>query len=265
MSSLAPAFNAPLETSDRGNTGIPVFNQDQTTQSLSLTLTRDLDTVTLDGNAVRDEYFFDVIGGDGAKIPIGSILEFGADSVFMRARVLDVDTDRIELDTQINHTYLDGATVAVKSDNLRVNGTDTPVVFDISPEEGQVGDFTRIIVLMEGTVDMDSGTFGTLAALRRGLVMRTVEENGDYTNIMNFKTNGELISECFDNNFLPNNGQGIRMFVARLTWAGASKHGVVQRADGALAEKYEAVVQDDLTGVTFTKLSLILQGHEVQQ
>jgi len=205
-----------------------------------------------------------VAAGEGTKITIGNLIEIGAASIFIQARVLGIATDTIEIESPMNHVFLDGANVSIKSDDLLIDGSVTPQVFSLSPETAQIGDITRIVLRMEATADMDSGTFGPIAALTNGVVIRIKRQTGDFVNIINFKTNGDFVAECYDNQFLPNNGQGMRLLVARMTWAGQERHGVVQRLDGALNEELQVVIQDDLTGVTFTSFTLIAQGHEIQ-
>lgn len=257
-------LQASFETSARGGTALGVFVQDQTTQSLDLVFAQDIDTTMLDGDTVKESRFFDVAAGGGALISIGNIIEIGSSSTFIQARVKAIVTDTIEIFSPMNSVYIDGSTVAIKSDNVRVDGSVTPQIFEISPEANQVGDFTRFILRMEGTVPMDSGTFGPLPALENGVILRYKKSDGDFNNLLNFKTNGDFIAHCFDHDFLPNNGNNVRQFVARLSYGGQSKHGVVQRADGTLLEELQIVIQDDLTDISFTTFSIFGQGHEVQ-
>lgn len=257
-------FSASFETSAVGNTALGVFVQDQTTQSLDLLFLQDIDDTTLDGASVRDSRFFDVAAGGGALITAGNIIEIGTASIFIQARVLGIATDRIEIDSPMTSVFPDGTTVFIKTDDLKVDGSSTPQVFQISPETNQIGDITRIILKMEGSAPMDSGTFGPLPALTIGVLIRFKRANGDFTNLINFKTNGKFISKCFDHAFLPNNGNGVRLFVARLSYGGQDKFGVVQRLDGRIGDQLQAVIQDDLTGATLLDFELAGQGHEVQ-
>jgi len=255
----------PIETSARGDVAIPVFVQDQTTQSLDLLFTQDVDTSELDVDTVKDSRFFDVVAGEGVKFSINDIIEIGSGSQFIQARVKAIIVDSIEIFSPMNSVYPAGTTIVIKNDNLRVDGSTIPQIFEISPEISQIGDITRLILRMEGTAPMDSGTFGTLPAVTNGVVLRRKKPDGDFNNLLNFKTNGDFVAHCFDHNFLPNNGQGIRLLVARLSYGGQERHGVVQRLDGTLLEELQVVIQDDLTGATFTNFTLFAQGHEVQQ
>lgn len=250
-----------FETSDRGNTAVKTFIQDQTSQSLDLPFTQDVVTTTLDGSPTRGSRFFDVVSA--ASIAAGHIIEIGDASAFIQARVLGIVSNTLEIDSPMTRAFAGGSNVVVKTDNLLVDGSVTPQVFAVSPEPPQNGDITRVIVRMEASTVMDSGTFGPVPALTNGCVVRVKLQNGDFRNIINFKSNGEFISHCFDNEFLPNNGNNIRLVTERLTWAGQSKHGVTQRVDGARGEELQIVIQDDLTDLTFLTFSIANQGHEV--
>ena len=120
----------------------------------------------------------------------------------------------------------------------------------------------RIILEIRDDSDMDFTTFGGIAPLLNGCVLRVKNPDGSFKNLFNFKDNGDIIKQGFDHSFLPNNGQGDRGFTARITWGGQSKHGVVIRLEGSLGEELQLVIQDDLRGLS--RFHLTAQGHEIQ-
>lgn len=262
-----------FETSERGNTAQKVYIQDQTTDSLDVPFLKTKFQTTLEVIATVGSRFITVPTGIGTSFTanitnadgVGDIVELANGETFMQARVIGIVDDVIELEDQVNHAYVADTVVLVSSDNLLIDGSITPQIFSILPLPTQSGDLTRIILRMEATADQDSGTFGPLDALRVGVQVRKKRSNGDFKNIINFKTNGEFVAKCFDNNFLPNNGNNVRLFVARLTWAGVSKHGVVQRLEGELGEELQVVISDNLTGASFIRFTLAVQGHELQE
>jgi hypothetical protein len=251
----------PIETSDRGNAGVPVFLQDQTTELLGVPFLFDRGSFVLDGSTVRDTSEFDAVAGHG--ISVGEILEFANQSTFMQARVLIVLADHITIDTPFNHVYTGGDTMVRSSDDLQVDGSVTSQIFTIKPLPGQVGDFTRVILVIESGSAMDYTKFGSITALLNGCVLRVKRENGDYRNIFNWKTNGEFIEHSFDSLFENKSGGGGFGFVGRSTFAGQSKRGVAIRLDGDLGEELQVIVQDNLT-IGLTKLKMVGQGHELQ-
>jgi len=145
---------------------------------------------------------------------------------------------------------------------MNVDGSVTPVVFSVLPFSAQSGDMVRMIVEMRDTSPMDFETYGGLPALTNGCVIRVKNGDGTYRNLYNFKSNGDIIEQCFDHDFFLNNGGNVRGFTARLTWGGTSKHGVVIRLDGSLGEALEFIVQDDLSELT--RMHWTAQGSEIQ-
>ena len=262
MARMAPAYGAPIETSDRGNTGVKTFTQDQTSESLEVPLLTGRGAFVLDGNTVRDTRFFDAVAGHG--ILVGEILEFSDSDTFMQARVLSLPTtNNIKIDTPFNHSYADGISMIRSSDDMRVDGSTIPVVFSILPQVGQAGDMTRYILSIESIANsMDFTEFGSISALDNGCVLRIRRANGDFRNLFNFKTNGEFIEKSFDHAFQTKTGGGGSGFVARSSYAGPEKRGVAIRIDGALGEELQCVIQDKLD-VGLLKFHIGAQGHEL--
>lgn len=262
QSSSQVGLTVPIETSNRGTVGVPIFDQDQTTEALDIPFLLDRGSFILDGDTVRNSNSFDVEVGHG--IVVGEIIELSDSSSFMQARVLTVTVNNILIDTPINHVYLSGGSGTRSTDDMRVDGSITPQIFSILPLIGQAGDMTRVILTIESTAAMDFTKFGDQAALTNGCVLRVKRQNGDYRNQINFKTNGEFIEKCHDFKVLPRAGSGGHGIVFRLTYAGKDKHGVSVRVEGDLDEAWELVIQDDLTG-GLLKVRLSAGGHELQE
>jgi hypothetical protein len=251
-----------IETSNRGSSGVAIFVQDQTTEALNVPMLSDRGTFTTDGATTRDSRFFDAVAGHG--IVVGEIIELGSSTTFMQARAIGIVTNQIEIDSPINSVYISGTVGIRSSDDLRIDGSITPQVFSILPLAGQAGDMVRVIFEIESTTSMDFSSFGDIAALTNGCVLRVKREGGDFRNLFNWKTNGELIERAFDHTFQSKTGGGLHGFVSRITFGGQDKHGVVIRIDGTLGEALEVVIQDDLTAASLSKIRLIAQGHELQ-
>lgn len=251
----------PIEVSDRGGTGVAVYLQDQTTESLDVHFINDRGTFTVASDTTIDSRVFTATAGH--NIVVGEVVEFANTTTFMQAEVLAVDTNTITLDTPFNHAYSTSDTMNRGSIDMQVDGSTTPVVFAVTPLSHQSGDITRVIFTIESTSAMDYTTFGSIAALTNGCVLRVKRSNGDYRNIVTFKSNGDYIEHSFDNLFQEKVGGGGYGFVGRSSFGGQSNRGVVIRLDGALNESLELVVQDDLsTGLT--KLNMVAQGSELQ-
>jgi hypothetical protein len=257
----------PVTVSDRNVEGAAVFVQDQTSPILTVPFLIGRAFVTLAVDTVLDSRDITLTGGHGTLV--GEVMEL-ADTValkFMQSTVVAVNTNVITLDQPVNRVYLAAGPTIVQrsSEDLLVDGSSTPQVFSILPLPSQAGDMVRIIMEIEGTTDMDQTTFGSDDALFNGCVIRMREDDGNFKNLFNFKSNGDFLAQGFDHSFLqPKLGNAIRGFAGRITWGGQSKHGVVIRLDGSLAERLEVVIQDDLTLGVNTKFKITAQGHELQ-
>jgi len=259
----------PIEISDRDTMGEAVFIQDQTTGVLSVPFLQDRVTLELAAATVVGSYEVEVVTGGGALV--GEILELAraANGIFMQAMILAIAvgaTDTITLDAPVNDVYATTDIVQTSTENLLVDGSTTEQVFSILPLPGQRGDMVRLITLIEGTDNMDYGTFGSDAGLARGCVVRVNNGDGTYRNLFNFRTNGDFALQGFDTVFhVPRQGNSTRGFSSRITWGGQSKHGVVIRLSGSLGERLEVVIQDNLTAGLNTKFKLLAEGHELQE
>lgn len=263
-------FSDSFETSDRGNTALKTFVQDQTSPVLTVPFLLGRAALTLALDTVLESRTITLTAGHG--VVDGEIIELADTSVmrFMQAQVIvgGVAGDVITLDQPVNRVYtVAGSVVQASSNDILVDGSGAPVIFSVLPLPNQVGDMVRIILEMRGTNNgaMDFTTFGSAAALLNGCVLRIKNSDGTFTNLFNFKSNSDFIEQAFDHDFLePKGGNTKTGFVTRLTWGGQSKHGVVIRLDGSIGEELQLVVQDDLT-VGNTRLHLTAQGHELQE
>ena len=251
------------ETTDRGNTGIAVFVQDQTTDPLDIWFLNELSSTTLDTPAVRGSTSFTAPAGH--TINQGNIIEIANTSQrFLQASVLSVVGNVITVDTPLNHNYPVGSALIISSNDMSVVGSlSSPVSFKIVPGPSQSGDIVRIIVGIQDNGAMDFSTFGSLNALTNGCVLRVKLANGDYVNLFNWKNNGQFTMRSFDHQFLTKVGGGLNSFISRSTWGGQSKRGVILRLNGSLGEELEVLVQDDLSSLS--TFEMIAQGHVLQE
>jgi len=273
MSKGYPPINGlPLETSNRENTAVKVFVQDQTSPVLSVPFLQSRQTVALAADTVVNSNTVTLAGGHGALV--GEILEIAetGTNLFYQASILGVAGDVITLDQPINRIYAVSNSLSLLSvRDMLVDGSTSPQVFSILPLPNQAGDMVRVILELRGQAGrlMDFTTFGSSDALAVGCVLRINHGNGTYTNLFNFKSNSDFFEQGFDLEFSAAKATGntIAGFASRITWGGQTKHGVVIRVDGNNNEALEIVIQDDLRTVTTgnTRFHLIAQGHELQE
>lgn len=257
-----------VEITADGAAGVAVFVQDQTTGVLDVPFLLQESALTLGADTVVGSRTITLAAGHGLTTisDAGKIIEV-ADSAngsfFFQCEVISVSTNDITLDCPVNRIYtVAGSIVAISVVDMNVDGSTIPQIFSVLPFPLQRGDMVRMIVEMRDDVAMDFETFGGIAALTNGVILRVNNGDGTFRNLYNFKSNGDIIKMGFDHEFQINNGNNVRGFTARITWGGQSKHGVVIRLDGSKFESLEMVVQDDLTGLS--RMHWLAQGSEIQ-
>jgi len=261
MAGMAYKQSIPIERSDRGNNGVAVYIQDQTTEAVGRHFVRELGSFNIPAPTVVNSRSF--TASPGHNIIVGETLEFDNNVIYMRAIALTVVGDLITIDTPFNHIY-QVTDVFFRTDiTLRVDGSVTPVIFKVAPLAGQTLDITRITLIIESSQSMDFTQFGSIAKLTNGCVLRVKRADGEYRNLINFKSNGDFIEEATVPLFQDKSGGGGFGFTATLIFGGQQNRGVVIRLDGTLGEQLELIVQDNLlTGLT--KLQMRAQGSEIQ-
>jgi hypothetical protein len=269
QSSIVTSGVTPIEVSNRGSRGVPMFALDQTTNPLSVDLLQGRNTTSLAVNADKGDTEVTLTGGHGAVV--GDTLEMASATVqdlFVQARITAVVVNDITIDQPLNTDYLTTDIAIISTGNMLVNASlAAPSLFTILPLPTQEGDIVRIVLDLRGTGDMDFSSFGSDDVLTNGCVVRIKQADGNFRNLFNFKSNGDFIRQAFDHSFLfPRKvGNTVKGFTSRLTWGGQSKHGVVIRLDGSLGEELQVLIQDDLvTGSANTVFTMVAQGHEVQ-
>ena len=251
---------------------LDVTLQDQATPSIIAKFNRVLNsTETVGAVAINDTT---VTLDDTTEVAVGSYLVFfNPTSVrFMTATITSIATiPTVEIDTPFDFAFPAGTFVDVTNTNMAVDGSTTPVIFGLRGVGVPLGvnivaDITRIIISCTATSAVDLSKFANFAKLIKGLVLR--KRDGVYENILNIKSNREMAGIMYD--WTPfastNPQQGIDGFVARLTFSGQSKIGVVKRL--ALGDDLEVIIQDDLLtaqgGESITELEIVAEGHIVE-
>lgn len=255
-----------IEVSDRGSVGLPVYIQDQTTDVLTVRMLNRLGNFTLATDAVADSFTF--IASTGHGIVTGNLIELASPINFIQARVLNVAGDVITIDTPINGSYTVADTTGIKSsDDLRVDGSVTPQIFTIKPEPDQSGDITAVILSIRTNAAQDFSKFGAGNALTRGCTIRKKRPDGQYVNLINFKSNGDFIAQSFNHYFQEKAGGGDYGFVSEIRYAGQENYGVAIRLEGVLDEELQFVVSDNLTsaGLGLTSLKMFARGSTLQE
>jgi len=249
---------SPLES----NGAMPVNIQDQHTKAFDLFFSRNVgvpSSLILD--TVEDEYTIEAATGHGFTALSDLVM---ADPVTQRGFTAEVVSvvgpNTINLDRPLVAVFPAATTILQqRSHNLAVDGSVTPVVFEVggSPTLTAELDITRLMLQMTCEDPVLWNTFGDQPTLPRGVLCRIV--NGVTHNLWNAKSNSQLKHLMFDLDFFDVTKQTVNGIAGRLTYAGPSKHGVTLRI--GQFEAVQIIVQDDLRGLL--SFGVIAGGHIV--
>jgi len=254
--------NVPVSIKDplESNGAVPVNVQDQHSRALDLKFLKGEGFTTLTADTVVGSSVISVTSTTGMAVDktIGLVNPNGQ---FYFGEIISIDVLDVTLDTPLDQVF-DNTTsnVVIAEHHMNVDGSGTPVTFQIAGVGGSTGldiDITRIMGNMSNSSAMDDGTFGGLDILTNGCVLR--QNNGVMTNIWNVKSNGDIGLLCFDAQYTTRAPAGENGFRFRNTYAGQSKHGVTIRLEPG--DTLELIVQDDLTDLT--DFQMMAQGHIV--
>jgi len=246
-------------------TSIDVAIQDQTTEIVSLYLTRNIDNIILTEDLTVEDTS---ITFTCDTLPVaGNTVCLREYSKFFQADILSVAGDNpytCVLDSPLDYAYTIAATGHVSTKHLNVNGSlASPIYFTVSPvglNPGTKWDITRVLITMECASTPDSLKFGDLTKLTNGVILRF--EDGFTKNIFNAKSNGEIADRSFDIAYDDRaSGASKWFFRARRTFSGLDQNGVVIRLHSNTEDTVKMIIQDNLTSLT--DFRVVVQGHKV--
>lgn len=180
---------------------------------------------------------------------------------FYFGTVLDVNGNTLAMDTPLDFEFTVGDNVQPLSRDLNVDGSTTPVTFQIrgaGPTSELAINITRFMFSMECDTSLDLNKFGDLTALTNGLVLR--RSNGITRNIFNIKRNSDFVILAYDLTMYDATHpiQAVNGLASRYTFNGEDKHGtVLQLLPG---DSLDLIVQDDLSDLEI--FQVMGQGYE---
>jgi hypothetical protein len=258
MATKYGAVNATIIAPRESNGAIPVNIQDQTSEIIDLYLMTPKDTLFLASTVALHA---DSVILPGAAVVAGDYLCFMGETRYSQIKVLSRTVDTVRLATQIDFPYTPADTIYVGEHDAAVNGSVTRQEYCIKPPRGVKWDITRITIHIEDGTVMDDGKFGGITALTKGVVFRLCD--GYCKNLFTIASNGEF-AERFDfREYVekPPSGTGYAMN-ARRNFAGQQNNGVTIRLNGATADLFKVIIQDNLTGLDHFHINI--QGHVVE-
>jgi hypothetical protein len=221
-------------------------------------------TFTLAAAVDRGDTVFTAVAAHG--ISVGDIIELAEGQGFTQGEVLVVATNVITIDTPASQDFTAAAVAQHASQKIEAaNGSlASPVIFSVLPLASpiQKGEIHRVMIFFEDNSAMDFTTFASAARLTNGCVMRVKNADGDYENLFNFKDNGEISLQGGNDIIFPEKtGGGGFGAIARISFQGEDKRGVVIELDGAAGEILEIVIQDNIAALNISKFRMVAQGH----
>lgn len=240
---------------------VETLEQDNTSPPIVFSMNRVLFETTLAEDAAIDDDR--VIVTDATGIQIGDIVVFinVAGNRYGFATVLNISGTLLILDTPLDFDFMAGDGCTARTIDMNIDGSAAPVTFsvrgDITIDIPVRIDISRILITVFCSNPPTLATFGDLAALAKGIVLR--RRNGYYNNIVNLKSNGDIagIAFDFDTYLATNPAQGQNGFTCRLTFNGQNKMGVVIRLGPG--EDLECIIQDDLSSLE--RFRIVVEGH----
>jgi hypothetical protein len=245
---------------------LDVSIQDQHSELLSLYLGEILDIVTVISDTAKDDITVD-IETTGITPLVGDFLclqELGKITQSEVTSVTPIAGNQYTLGISIplDYPFSTDSGCSLLDVDMNVDGSGTPIEFQIRPKSGTSWDITRMMTSMVLTSQGDDGLFGNLAALTNGVYYRK-EDAEESNNIFNAKENSDYAIEGFDLAYVVRSGgQGSHGMRSRITWAGQSKQGVTIRLVGDSGDHFTATVRDDLRLIG--KFRTKIQGHVVE-
>lgn len=237
---------------------------DQYSPTVILPMAQKVGDTTTTTATVAGGYTVDVTSTAGMSVgQIFRLIDVDAQR-FYDGYIVTIAVNTITVNTQFDYDFPIGSTVTFGTDDMAVDGSVTPQVFQLrlgTPRIIRTVDCTRMIFSCVTPDLVDLSKFAHLPPLTRGLLFRKCSPTDGDTNIYTVRTNAELLNIMYD--WTPfaktNPAQGVDGFGGRLTFAGQNKLGVALRT--LTDENLEMVVQDDLSDIT--SLRVVLEGHFV--
>ena len=221
-------------------------------------------------------YTFDVV--ESGDMSVGDTVGIFRDSDLERfffAEITAISSGSgnatITVDTPLDFNFPAGSTVASFIRNMNVDGSGTPVIFqiEIGPASAEMIHITRIMLQIKTVDPVNLAKFGDLAKLSKGLLFRKITSEDVIQNIWNIKDNAQFALHSGPADWIPyealNPAQGQDGMSWRYTLNGPDKHGVVVELNPG--DKLQLVVRDDLNTDQnpghITELLAVAEGHFV--
>jgi len=248
------------------NDTLDVAIQDQDTERISIFLGEVLGSIVSLSGADKNVESLNIVT-DGTVPVVGNFFCFQEDGHITQVEITSVvevvaPEYTIGIAIPLDHDYGVDSGCVLQNVDMDVNGSGTPVTFQVGPRGNYRWDITRLMIAMVLSSAGDDGLFGNLTALTTSQYFRK-ENSGHTQNLFDVKDNSDFAIEGYDVQYVVRSGgQGSHGMRSRITFNGPDKSGVVIRIDGATEDKFVTAVRSNLTGLN--KYRIKIQGHVVE-
>lgn len=231
--------------------------QDDVSFAVMPYLTREISASSFASAGVVDTNTVTLATGHGVLV---------GDSVVVKGlyigRALVVAGDVVTLNQRFNLTFPIGTVCYRVSTSMVVDGSTTPVFFELESAPGIKFDVYKIRLAFRGTAEPDDAKFAMLAAaLTKGLLVRAKISATRYNNYFNARSNSEFhLRGTLSYNAKAPAGSFGMVFEFPLK----DDNGVALRIDGTAGTRLEVIVQDKLDGSTLSYMEGTVSGHVVE-
>lgn len=239
---------------------IDVSLQDQASDIIELALFRSLGTVTLASPITEGQYQFTLVAGHG--VVVGNMISIVYAGKWYQCVVTNVATNVITVGSPLDFDVpVVGSILRRGTDNMASASASqaSPLIYSVAPPAGVKWHLTRFSLhIMDGTA-MDDATFGGIAALTNGCVLRIID--GYTKNILTLRTNHDIFLHGDETSYSAKAPSGKYGLFSIKRLGGQENTGVVALLDGTAGDRIEFLIQDDLTNLD--EMHVIAMGHKV--
>jgi hypothetical protein len=139
------------------------------------------------------------------------------------------------------------------TEDMNVNGATTPQSFRFTPVTGEVYYVESISIIIEDNANASLTEFGALAALTNGIDFNVKSKGSAPELMVNLKTNAGILTKFSQDPFVERRSSGLTS-VTTIKGTIDLKNRIV--LDGDQGDYIEAVVRDNITGLTTAKVSV---------
>jgi len=195
-----------------------------------------------------------IVAGDYLQLISSSLIE----STY--TRVLSIVGNVININRPIGNIHPIGETVVkiIIDISNSAGSMASPQSYKITPASGQVWHIERLSLQMSHASAGYIDSFGGIAALTNGCIIRKYNSDGTYGTFTVWQSNADIFTDFTNIQFIDRAGGGTTY--GTLGVGSFADIGVTIKLDGTLGEYIEILIQDNITALSLFQIKA--QGHQ---